>query len=86
MAALDESELRHVPVEGTFYAIVKLPGEHADSLAAAKALAKNENVITIPGMAFGEALEGWLRLSWVAPVERVREGLHRVRHFENAMR
>ena len=39
LTALAQSDVPHVPIDGTFYAIVKLPGERADSLAAAKALA-----------------------------------------------
>jgi aminotransferase len=41
-------------------------------------LIEEYDVLAIPGIAFGDAFEGWLRLSWVAPLAQVREGLKRV--------
>jgi aspartate/methionine/tyrosine aminotransferase len=76
-AALDVSGLRYVPVDGAFYACVKLP-HGTDSLAAALELVENRGVVAIPGRIFGDSLEGWLRLSWVAPVEDFEEGLRRI--------
>ncbi len=76
-AALDASGLRYVPVDGAFYACVKLPRGN-DSLAAALELVENRGVVAIPGRIFGDSLEGWLRLSWVAPIEDVEEGCRRI--------
>ncbi len=76
-AALDASGLRYVPVDGAFYACVKLPRGN-DSLAAALDLVENRGVVAIPGRIFGDNLEGWLRLSWVAPIEDFEEGLRRI--------
>jgi aminotransferase len=77
LTALAEHGLRFVAIEGTFYACVRLP-DGTRSLEAANALIDDHDVLTIPGVAFGAALEGWLRLSWVAPVEHVREGIARI--------
>jgi aspartate/methionine/tyrosine aminotransferase len=76
-AALDASGLRYVPIDGAFYACVKLP-RGRDSLAAALDLVERRGVVAIPGRIFGDSLEGWLRLSWVAPIDQVEEGLHRI--------
>jgi aspartate/methionine/tyrosine aminotransferase len=76
-AALEASGLRYVPVDGAFYVCVKLPHGN-DSLAAALDLVENRGVVAIPGRIFGDSLEGWLRLSWVAPVADVEEGLRRI--------
>ena len=73
----DASGLRFVPIDGAFYACVKLP-HGSDSLAAALGLVENRGVVTIPGRIFGDSLEGWLRISWVAPIEDVEEGLRRI--------
>jgi len=78
--ALAQSGLQVVPVEGSFYACVKLP-EGAKSIEVAHELADHHGVIAIPGVAFGESLEGWLRLSWVSPVQDVREGIKRIAEF-----
>jgi aspartate/methionine/tyrosine aminotransferase len=77
VAALDASGLRYVPVDGAFYACVKLP-HGGDSLAAALELVENRGVAAIPGRIFGDSLEGWLRISWVAPIANVQEGLRRI--------
>ncbi len=76
-AALDASGLRYVPIDGAFYACVKLPRGN-DSLAAALDLVERRGVVAIPGRIFGDTLEGWLRLSWVAPIDQLEEGLHRI--------
>ncbi|HEY5257701.1 MAG TPA: pyridoxal phosphate-dependent aminotransferase [Candidatus Baltobacteraceae bacterium] len=77
LQALDASGLRALPIDGSFYACVQLaPG--TDSLDAAMRLIERDDVLTIPGIAFGPNFESWLRLSWVAPLDRFQEGLHRI--------
>jgi aspartate/methionine/tyrosine aminotransferase len=77
LAALHDSGLAFVEPDGAFYACVKLPSG-GDSLAAAIRLVEEHGVVAIPGRTFGDSLEGWLRLSWVAPAADVREGLARI--------
>ena len=80
LAALESSGLRYLIPEGSFYACVRLPGT-MKSLDGALALLAERDVLAIPGSAFGASFEGWLRLSWVAPVDVVREGLSRIALF-----
>jgi aspartate/methionine/tyrosine aminotransferase len=75
--ALRDSGLTYVEPDGAFYVCVRLPSG-TDSLAAALRLVDEYDVVTIPGRTFGSTLEGWLRLSWVAPIEAFREGLARI--------
>jgi aspartate/methionine/tyrosine aminotransferase len=75
--ALRESGMRFVPIDGSFYACVRLP-EGLGSLDAATELIERHDVLAIPGAAFGPAFEPWLRLSWVSPIDRVREGITRI--------
>ncbi len=77
LLGLHESGLRFVTPEGSFYACVRLP-DGTSSLEAANELIARHDVLAIPGAAFGDELEGWLRLSWVAPPDRVREGIARI--------
>lgn len=77
VTALRESGLRFIVPEGAFYACVRL-GDGMDSLATALALIDERDVVAIPGIAFGACFEGWLRLSWVAPIDDFREGLTRI--------
>jgi aspartate/methionine/tyrosine aminotransferase len=80
VAALEGSGLRFIRPEGSFYACVKLP-DGVKSLQAAHELADAYRVIAIPGVAFGESFEGWLRLSWVAPLDEVAQGVERIAQF-----
>ncbi len=80
LSALRESALPFVPPEGTFYVCVGLP-DGLSSMRAADELIENYDVLTIPGVAFGSALDGWLRVSWVAPPEHVAEGLRRIAEY-----
>ncbi|HKE36572.1 MAG TPA: pyridoxal phosphate-dependent aminotransferase [Candidatus Baltobacteraceae bacterium] len=78
--ALEASRLTFVAPEGSFYACVRLP-DGTSSLDAANELIERHDVLAIPGVAFGPSLEGWLRLSWVAPAERVAEGISRIADY-----
>ncbi|HTW84979.1 MAG TPA: pyridoxal phosphate-dependent aminotransferase [Candidatus Sulfotelmatobacter sp.] len=77
LRVLDASGLRYVPIDGAFYVCVRLPNG-GDSIAAAYELVEHRGVAAIPGRIFGPSLEGWLRLSWVAPIDDVAAGLRRV--------
>ncbi|MGC9992628.1 MAG: pyridoxal phosphate-dependent aminotransferase [Candidatus Cybelea sp.] len=78
--ALKDSSLPFVDPEGAFYICVRLP-KGTPSLDAANALIGRFDVVAIPGIAFGESMEGWLRLSWVANAERVRDGVARIAEY-----
>jgi aspartate/methionine/tyrosine aminotransferase len=80
MTALEGSGLTYVRPDGSFYVCVKAP-HGVSSLDAANALIDRYDVVTIPGIAFGESLEGWLRLSWVAPAAQVAEGIARIADY-----
>jgi aspartate aminotransferase len=80
LAALDSSGLRYIAPEGTFYVCVRLPSG-ARSLDAAHELVERFDVVAIPGIAFGPAMEGWLRLSWVSSPDRVAMGIARIAEY-----
>ena len=77
IALLERSGLPFIAPDGSFYACIQLP-PGASSLRAAHRLADEHDVIAIPGVAFGDGLEGWLRISWVAPIESVQTGIERI--------
>jgi aspartate/methionine/tyrosine aminotransferase len=79
---LRDGDIAHAPVEGAFYAFLRLPPALArDSLRAAELLLERERVVTVPGRAFGAAGEGWLRISWVAGEDELRDGVKRIADF-----
>ena len=61
---------------GAFYAFVPVPA--CDTVAFAKTLATDAAVLVIPGVAFGNAGEGFVRISFAAPVETIGAGVERI--------
>jgi aminotransferase len=71
-----------VEPDGAFYALIPLNEKTGrDSVPAAARLLEEERVVTVPGRAFGESAEGWLRLSWVVEQAEMEEGLRRIAAF-----
>lgn len=62
--------------KGAFYAFV--PVSSCDTLSFAKTLATDAAVLVIPGMAFGSAGEGFIRISYAASVEQISTGIERI--------
>ena len=77
LEALQASGLRHIVPEGSFYACIRLP-DGVESLRASHRLVDECDVVAIPGIAFGECFEGWLRLSWVGEPKAFANGLGRI--------
>jgi aspartate aminotransferase len=68
--------------DGAFYYWVEMPGfAHADPLAFCLKLRDEGKVITVPGFLFGEAGKTFLRLSFAAFADQVREGIKRLAPF-----
>lgn len=77
--ALRRGGLEHVVPEGAFYCLVRIPESvGTGSLETALDLLGSQRVVTIPGIAFGQALDRWLRLTWAGEPETVAEGIRRV--------
>ena len=69
-----------VPAEpaGAFYIFADARAFGSDSRALAFELLERARVAVTPGIDFGEAGEGWLRFSYAASDEDIREGLERL--------
>lgn len=76
--SIERLGIEATPIEGAFYSLLKFPNV-INSLQAALLLAEEEHVLMVPGIAFGTASEGWLRVSWVAEIEAVTTGITRAR-------
>lgn len=76
---LDELGLAYLRPEGAFYCLLQLPASSpwaGRSMDFAMTLLERENVVVIPGSAF--EIEGWLRISYVAPPAELAVGLGKV--------
>ncbi len=71
-----ELELRAVVPDGAFYTMVDV-SNHGSSLEVAEAMLQ-ERVITVPGVAFGDEGEGFLRVSFCADLPALTEGVKRM--------
>lgn len=68
--------------DGAFYAFPKIPIEVGSEEFAEKLLME-KNVAVVPGNAFGESGEGYIRLSYAVKFEKLREALSRMVDFIN---
>ena len=66
---------------GAFYILANARHVCADSLRLAYEILERSHVAVTPGVAFGRNAEGYLRFSYSASVERIREGLRRLGAF-----
>lgn len=74
---LAEFKLNRIIPDGAFYLMLEV-SRFGKSFEVAERLLTNK-VITIPGAAFGEEAEGYLRLSFAADFELLREGVRRIK-------
>jgi (5-formylfuran-3-yl)methyl phosphate transaminase len=66
---------------GAFYILANARHFSSDSLSFAYEILERSHVAVTPGVAFGRNAEGYLRFSYSASVERIREGLRRLGAF-----
>ena len=68
--------------DGAFYIFAKIPaGYHQDSFAFLKDFAQKKAVAFIPGAAFGRYGEGYVRLSYAASMETIKEAMKRLEEY-----
>lgn len=72
--------------KGTFYLFVNIKKTGLNSIDASDIILKEAHVLTIPGIAFGECGEGYVRIACTVGVERLKEAFDRIekmRIFKN---
>lgn len=67
--------------KGAFYAFVNISKTGKTSEEFAVDLLKNTGVVVVPGSGFGEAGEGFVRISYATSEEKIIEGLRRMKGF-----
>ena len=70
------------PPAGAFYAFAPVPS--CDTVLFAKSLATDAAVLVIPGTAFGSAGEGFVRISFAAPIDQIGSGIERIGRWMEA--
>ena len=71
--------------QGAFYAFPNIAGTGLDSSTFASRLLDSECVAITPGIAFGPAGEGFIRLSYANSDEMLADGAQRIKHFVSSL-
>lgn len=75
-------EFEIIKPDGAFYIFAKIPaGYNQDSFAFLKDFAQKKAVAFIPGAAFGRYGEGYVRISYAASMETIREAMKRLEEY-----
>ena len=72
--------------DGAFYVFADFSGVEADSMKLAGMLLDEAGVAVVPGVAFGDAGEGFQRLSYAIGMEKIEEGIARIDKVVRRMR
>ncbi len=68
--------------DGAFYIFGKIPAQfNQDSMAFCKDLAHKNHLAIIPGHAFGDEGEGYVRVSYAADIAKLKEAMKRMRAY-----
>lgn len=71
--------------KGAFYAFVNVSMSNMKSEAFAVRLLESTGVVVVPGSGFGEAGEGYIRMSYATSEENILEGLKRIKRFMESL-
>ena len=76
---MTELGFKIIKPDGAFYIFAKIPaGYNQDSFAFLKDFAQKKAVAFIPGAAFGQYGEGYVRLSYAASMDTIKEAMKRL--------
>jgi aspartate/methionine/tyrosine aminotransferase len=78
--------IRCLKPESTFYAFPNISSFGLSSWDFAKYLVKEHKVAVVPGNIFGKAGEGYVRISFAASIEQLKEGLARIKRGLEALK
>ncbi len=81
----DIPALRAAMPEGGFYAWVDIADTGLDSMAFSQRLLSDRHVAVVPGRAFGEASDRYVRATCVRSWDELREGVRRIGEFAAAL-
>ncbi len=73
------------PPKGTFYAMVNIKKTGMQSEDFAYALLEKEQVAVVPGITYGDACEGYIRLAFTMNEDKIIEGVRRIKRFVDSL-
>ncbi|EMB69322.1 pyridoxal phosphate-dependent aminotransferase [Streptococcus mutans] len=79
---MEAMKFKIIKPDGAFYIFAKIPvAQRQDSFKFLQDFAKEKAVAFIPGVAFGKYGEGYLRISYAASMETIKEAMKRLKEF-----
>ncbi|MDT9502157.1 pyridoxal phosphate-dependent aminotransferase [Streptococcus mutans] len=79
---MEAMKFKIIKPNGAFYIFAKIPvAQGQDSFKFLQDFAKEKAVAFIPGVAFGKYGEGYLRISYAASMETIKEAMKRLKEF-----
>lgn len=82
MEKMTELGFEIIRPDGAFYIFAKIPqGYNQDSFAFLQDFARKKAVAFIPGVAFGPTGEGYVRLSYAASMDTIKEAMKRLKEY-----
>ena len=70
---------------GTFYAFIDISSTGMDSKTFCFSLLEKQHVAVIPGVAFGDAFDNYIRLAFTLNEDKIIEGISRIKEFLNQL-
>ena len=74
-------KLKCTAPEATFYLMVDISATGMKSEEFAVALLKDKHVAVVPGIAYGESCDRYVRMAFTVEEDKIREGVRRIRQF-----
>lgn len=71
--------------KGTFYTMVNIKKTGMKSEEFAYALLEKEQVAVVPGITYGDACEGYIRIAFTMNEDKIEEGVRRIRRFVESL-
>lgn len=71
--------------QGTFYAFIDISKTGKDSKSFCFELLEKQHVAVIPGIAFGEAFDNYIRLAFTLNEDKIIEGINRISNYINVL-
>ncbi len=79
--ALNDIGLTCYMPQGAFYVFPSIKSTGLSSMDFAKELLKKEKVALVPGTAFGDYCEGFVRISYASSYDALKKAVERIKHF-----
>ena len=77
--------IKYEKSKGTFYAFISIKDTGMTSEEFAMKLLEKEQVVVVPGDAFGDFGEGYIRISFATSMENIEKGMDKLESFLNSL-